>query len=233
MNNEIKIIKLSKRFGKKEVLKDVNLTITKGKIIGLLGANGVGKTTLIKTIVGLYKKDKGHVMINGQEVGAGTHKYVSYMPDKIMLYEWMKVKDAINYYADMFSDFDIDKAKELCDVLKISVNDKINVLSTGMKERMMIMLTFSRKTAFYLLDEPIGGIDPVAKDIILKTIISNVEPNSTVLISTHLIKDVEHMLDEVIFIDNGEIKTHESADKIREQYGKSIDDFYLEVMKNA
>ena len=233
MSNLIKIDNLCKSFDKKNVLDNISLEITKGKIIGLLGENGAGKTTLIKILAGIYKKNSGTVNILDIPVGFDTHKYISYMPDENFLHPWMKVKDAINYYTDLFPDFDIETSIKLCKELKLEPNNLIEKLSTGTKERVMIMLTFSRKAPIYLLDEPIGGIDPVAKDMILKTVISNVSEDSTVLLSTHLLKDIETILDEVIFIKDGKILTHKTCDSIRETENKSIEEYYLEVMKNA
>lgn len=154
------------------------------------------------------------------------------MPDYIPLYPWMKVKEALCYYNDMFPDFSIKKAEDLCTQLKVDISSPIRSLSKGLKERLMILLTFSRKTKVYLLDEPIGGIDPVTKDIILKTILSHVEEDSIILLSTHLIKDTEKLLDEVLFLKEGNVIIQKSCDSIREEHGKSIEEYYLEVMKN-
>lgn len=232
MSELIRVTNLSKSFGKKKALDNVSLEIHKNKIIGILGENAAGKTTLIKLICGLYKKDCGEIIINNEAVGFNTHKYISYMPDKFKFESWRKVKDAIKDYTYLFNDFDIDKSKDLCSRLKINENDIIANLSTGMKERVMIMLTFSRNTSIYLLDEPIGGIDPVAKDIILKTILSVTDENASIILSTHLIKDVEKILDEVIFIKEGKIVANISSDEIREKHNKSVEEYYLEVMQN-
>lgn len=232
MSELINIENLSKSYGKKKALDNINLKINKGKVIGILGENGAGKTTLIKLIAGLSRKDSGNIKINNIDIGFDTHKYISYMPDKFKFYDWMKVQDAIENYQVLFDDFDNIKAEFLCNKLKLNKNDLIKSLSTGMKERVMIMLTFSRSASIYLLDEPIGGIDPVAKDMILKTILSVTNDISSIILSTHLIKDIEKILDEVIFIKEGKIKVSTSSDKIREEYNKSIEEYYLEVMQN-
>ena len=192
----------------------------------------LGKTTLIKIVAGLYKKDSGDVLINNVPVGFNTHKYISYMPDFFPLQNWMRIIDAINYYKALFPDFDMEKCTKLCGNLKLTTTDKITTLSKGMKDRILVMLTFSRNTSIYLLDEPIGGVDPVAKDLILKTVITSINDESTILLSTHLVKDIEKTLDEVILIRDGKILTHKTCDYIREEKKQSVEEFYLEVMQN-
>jgi ABC-2 type transport system ATP-binding protein len=183
-------------------------------------------------LAGIYKKDSGDALIMDTPVGSATHKHISYMPDFFFLYDWMKIKDAINYYNDLFNDFDMEKCKKICENLKLREEDKIKTLSKGMKDRILVMLAFSRNTKVYVLDEPIGGVDPVAKDLILKTVIGNTNDESTVLLSTHLVKDVEKILDEVILIKEGKILEHKSCDYIREEKKQSVEEFYLEVMQN-
>lgn len=232
MKEVIQIHNLCKSFGKKIALDHVELELEKGKIIGILGENGAGKTTLIKILAGLYRKDSGEVKIEGKQVGFDTHKYISYMPDDVSIYSWMKVKQAISFYKDMYSDFKEEKAHQLCTELQIKQEDVIQNLSKGMIERVFIMLTLSRDTSIYLLDDPIGGIDPVAKEKILKTILANTEEDRTVIISTHLVKDTEKLFDEVIFIRDGKVVIQKSSDEIRQNKGKSIEEYYLEVMEN-
>jgi ABC-2 type transport system ATP-binding protein len=233
MNNLVSVENLFKKIGKKQVLKGVSFQLGAGRVVGLLGPNGAGKTTLLKIMVNLYHADAGAVGICGELAGPATKKYISYMPDLNPLFEWMLVRDAIDYYSDMFSDFSRDRAAELCASLGIAETAKVDKLSKGMRERVMIMLTLARQTRLYLLDEPIGGIDPLARDKIIKTIFGGLNNDSTVIIATHLIKDVETLLDEVLFLNDGQLLYAGSAEKIRAEHGKSIEEWYMEVYENA
>lgn len=222
---------LSKRFGNKEALSGINLTLERGKIVGLLGPNGSGKTTLIKTANGLLSPNAGTIKIAGQDVGVDSKKIVSYLPEKTYLADWMKVKNIIKYFEDFYDDFSKDKAYELLKKLNINAEDKLKTLSKGTKEKVQLILVMSRDAQLYLLDEPIGGVDPAARDYILNTIITNYNPEATVLISTHLIADIEQILDEVVFIKEGQIVMQKSVDDIRFENEKSVDALFREVFK--
>lgn len=230
--NELLICKdLTKNYSYVRALNQVNLCLEKGKIIGLLGPNGSGKTTLIKTIAGLLKADTGEVLIDGEKVGEKTKSFVSYLPERNYLDDTMKVSEAIDLFSDFYSDFDKDIACKMLQNLDIDTNRKFKNLSKGMKEKVQLVLVMSRKARLYLLDEPIGGVDPATRDYILNTIVSNYAPDSTVIISTHLIADIEKVLDEFIFIKNGEIVMQSSVDNLREKKGMSVDEYFREVFK--
>ncbi len=220
-----------KSYGKKEVLKDINLKLPKGKIVGLLGKNGSGKTTLIKVINGLLSLDKGSVLVDGKMVGVESKKLISYLPERNYLNVHKKVKDIIDYFSDFYEDFDKDKVYKLLDDLNIKADDKLSVMSKGMREKMQLALVMSRRAKLYILDEPMGGVDPATRDYILDTILNNFDDGSTILMSTHLISDIERVLDEVIFIDDGKITRCENADKLRSETGKSIDEVFREDFK--
>lgn len=222
---------LSKRFGSKEALAGVNLTLERGKIIGLLGPNGSGKTTLIKTANGLLSPTAGTITVAGQQIGVETKKIVSYLPEKTYLADWMKVKNVIKYFEDFYEDFNKEKAYELLKKLSINPEDKLKTLSKGTKEKVQLILVMSRDAQLYLLDEPIGGVDPAARDYILNTIITNYNPEATIIISTHLITDIEQILDEVLFIQHGKIVLHKSVDDIRFSESVSVDALFREVFK--
>ncbi len=220
-----------KSYGQKEILKDVNLSLPSGKIIGLLGKNGSGKTTLIKAINGLLSIDKGKILVNGNEIGVESKKLISYLPERTYLSMHKKVKDIVEYFNDFYEDFDKDKAYKLLDNLDIKADDRLSTMSKGMKEKVQLVLVMSRKAKLYILDEPMGGVDPATRDYILDTILSNFDEGSTILMSTHLISDIERVLDEVIFIDDGKIVRCESADKMRKESGKSIDEVFREEFR--
>ena len=220
-----------KSYGKKEVLKDINLKLPKGKIVGLLGKNGSGKTTLIKAINGLLSLDKGSVLIDGKMVGVESKKLISYLPERNYLNVHKRVKDIIDYFSDFYEDFDKDKAYRLLDNLNIQADDKLSVMSKGMREKVQLVLVMSRRAKLYILDEPMGGVDPATRDYILDTILNNFDDGATILMSTHLISDIERVLDEVIFIDDGKITRCDSADKLRSETGKSIDEVFREDFK--
>ncbi|MDO4170472.1 MAG: ABC transporter ATP-binding protein [Lachnospiraceae bacterium] len=227
----IRCVDIQKNFGKKEVLHNVNLQVTKGKIIGLLGPNGAGKTTLIKLLNGLIQPTSGVLLINGERPGVNSKAIVSYLPDKMYFADWMKVKDMLNFFADFYADFDREKAEQMCNLLKINVNDKMKKLSKGNKEKVQLILVMSRKAQLYLLDEPIAGVDPAARDFILDTILNNYNEEGTIIISTHLIADIEKILDEVILIQEGNILMHRSVDDLREESGKSMDSLFREMFR--
>ncbi|RDU23357.1 ABC transporter ATP-binding protein [Anaerosacchariphilus polymeriproducens] len=233
MNKIVSVKGLNKKINKKQILNNLSFEIEKGRIVGLLGPNGAGKTTLLKILMNIYHKDSGHVEICGLPLGYETKQHISYMPENNHLFPWMKINDAIQYYNDMFSDFDIKRADELCVILNINKEENISSLSKGGKERLLLMLTFARNTNLYLLDEPIGGIDPLTRKKLIKTIFSTANGECTILISTHQLYDVETLLDDVLFLHNGNLILLDSAEHIREECGKSLEEYYMEVFENA
>lgn len=222
---------LTKNFSGKTALENVNLKIGRGKVIGLLGPNGSGKTTLIKLLNGLIRPTYGEVLIDDEKPGVYTKSIVSYLPDRTYFADWMTVKDVLDMFSEFYKDFDRSKAENMCAAMNINVKDRIKTMSKGTKEKVQLMLVMSRKAQLYLLDEPIAGVDPAARDYILTTIINNYNEEGTVLISTHLISDIERILDEVIFIRNGKVVRHESVDDIKEKEGKSIDDVFKDTFR--
>ena len=220
---------LSKDYGRFPALKNVDLTIENGKVIGLLGPNGSGKTTLLKMIAGLLTPTSGTIRIAGEEPGVITKQQVSFLPDTTFFPTWMKVKDTFALFQDFYADFNMQKAQEMLKSLGISENMSLKKMSKGTLEKVQLITAMSREAKLYCLDEPIGGVDPATRDYILRTIISNYSEDASVIISTHLIADVENVLDEVIFLQNGEVKRHSSVDDIREEEGKSVDAVFREV----
>jgi ABC-2 type transport system ATP-binding protein len=231
MNAILECKSLTKKYSAITALNNVNLTLERGRIIGLLGPNGSGKTTLIKLINGLLVPSSGTLMIAGDTPGTQTKKIVSYLPEKTYLPEWMRISDTLEFFQDFYDDFDKNKAQEMLTRLNLDPSKRMKSLSKGTKEKVQLILVMSRKADLYCLDEPIGGVDPAARDYILNTIISNYNENATVLISTHLIADIERVLDEVVFIKDGAVTLHSSVDEIRSQEGKSIDSLFREVFK--
>lgn len=231
MSELIKIQDLNKKYGKKQVLKDVNLTLHGGQIVGLLGPNGSGKTTLIKVLNGLLKEYDGDVQIDQQAIGIHSKKIISYLPDEPYFENWMTTSDALNLFVDMYDDFDLNKALSLMERMDIEKKVKIKELSKGMKEKFQLILVMSRKAKIYILDEPLGGIDPAARELILDTILNNYAEDALVLLSTHLIADIEKIFDEVIFIKNGEIILHENSGDLRMKRQASINDIFKEEFK--
>ncbi len=233
MNSEkVTIIKnLSKNYSGSPALKDVNLEIGRGKIIGLLGPNGSGKTTLIKILNGLLTPSSGEVYVDGEKPGIHTKSVISYLPDKTYFADWMTVKDIFDMFGDFYTDFNREKAVQMCASMNIEVKAKIKTMSKGTKEKVQLILVMSRDAQLYLLDEPIAGVDPAARDFILSTIINNYNENGTVLISTHLISDIERVLDEVIFIKDGSVVRHSTVDEIKSEEGKSIDDVFRDTFR--
>lgn len=227
----IEIEGLYKSYNRAIALRDLGLSLDGGQIVGLLGPNGSGKTTLIKIINDLLKADKGKVLIDGKKPGVETKEIIAYLPDRNTLPDYMKIKDLIGMQADFFRDFDAAKANSMISDLGIDTNMRFKSLSKGMGEKVQLALVMSRKAKVYLLDEPIGGVDPAARDYILRTIISNYNPDSLVIISTHLIQEIESVLDDVLFIRDGQIVLHKSPDQIREESGKGVDELFREVFK--
>ena len=222
---------LCKSYDDKQVLKDINLKIPKGKIIGLLGKNGMGKTTLIKLINDLLTPTAGEVLINGKKPGVESKKIISYLPEKTYIDREMNVKDAIKYFEEFYDNFDSEKAKKLLKDLDLDVNSKIAKMSKGMQEKLQLILVMSRNAQLYILDEPLGGVDPATRDYILDTILSNFGEGASVIISTHLIADIERILDEVIFMDKGQIIVTSSADELRNKENASIDEIFRRYFK--
>lgn len=231
MENMVEFNNVYKSYSSKEVLKGVNLNIPKGKIVGLLGPNGSGKTTMIKLMNNLLQADQGSIEIKGIKPSIETKKIVSYLPEKTYLNDWMKVKDILGFFKDFYADFDMEKADQMIESLKIDKNEKLKTMSKGTKEKVQLILVMSRNADLYILDEPIGGVDPAARSYILKTILANYNENSTLLIATHLISEIENICDDVIFISNGEIVLRGNVDEIREEKGKSIDALFREEFK--
>ena len=222
---------LCKRYGNVQALDNVSFVVEPGRVVGLLGPNGSGKTTLIKLANGLLTPPGGELLINGQKPGKATRAQVSYLPDRPCLPEWMSAEKLLNMFADFYADFQRDKAQEMLEKLGIDPKQKIKQMSKGTREKVQLILVMSRKAELYLLDEPIGGVDPATRDYILETIIRNYNPSASVVISTHLIADVEQVLDDVIFINHGQIVLRSSVDDIREQQGKSVDAYFREVFR--
>ena len=232
MTNElVQCASLTRTFGKVTALDALDLTLLRGRIIGLAAPNGAGKTTLIRILAGLLQPTAGEALIDGQRPGVYTKSITAYMPDRPSFPEWMKVRDGIDVYSDFYDDFDLTKANEICRTLQLDPNARIRTLSKGTKEKLQLMLVMSRRAQLYLLDEPIAGVDPAARDFILQTIVSGYNESGTVLISTHLITDVEKLLDEVIFLRAGRLVLHRAADEIRETEGKSIDELFRELFR--
>ena len=222
---------LTKQYGAVTALDGVNLNIEPGRIVGLLGPNGSGKTTLIKIANGLLTPTSGRILINGMEPGVETKKLVSFLPERTYLANWMSVKQLLNYFQDFYEDFDRERAATMLAHLNIPETQRIRQMSKGTREKVQLILVMSRLAWLYLLDEPIGGVDPAARDYILNTIIGNYDPQAAVVISTHLIADVEPLLDEVVFIQNGHILRHTPVDQIREEMGKSVDALFREEFR--
>lgn len=220
---------LSKKYFNKRALNNIDLTIEKGKVVGILGPNGSGKTTFIKIATGLLRPSKGEILIDGYKPGVETKAVVSYLPDRNFLYKWMTIEDAINFYNDFYADFDMNKAEELLEFMRLSKELKVDNLSRGMTEKLNLTLVLSRNAKLYILDEPIAGVDPIARDQILDAIISKYNENSSMIITTHLVKDIERVFDEVVFLGEGEIILTGNAEELREEKSKSIDELYKEV----
>lgn len=231
MSEILKCENLTKRYGGLVALKGINLSVESGRIIGLLGPNGSGKTTLIKIMNGLLTPSAGKVTINGNEPGPETKKIVAYLPDNSYLNSWMTVKQIVEMFTEFYSDFRPDLAYNMLERLGISAKVKLKTLSKGNKEKVCLILVMSRNAMLYVLDEPIAGVDPATRDYVISTIINNYNPQASVIISTHLIADIEQVLDEVIFINEGNIVLQKTVDEIREENGKSVDEMFREVFR--
>ena len=231
MENILECRGLVKFFPNCLALNNVDLTVPKGRIVGLLGPNGSGKSTLIKLANGLLTPTQGTILVDGKEPGIETKKIVSYLPERTYLTEWMTVQDMLDLFNDFYADFNIAKARDMLARLNIQTKARIKTMSKGTNEKVQLILVMSREAQLYLLDEPIGGVDPAARDYILNTIIANYNENATVLISTHLISDVEQILDDVIFINQGSVVLTSSVDDIREKQDKSVDALFREVFR--
>lgn len=222
---------LSKTFGNKRALANVSMSVEPGRIVGLLGPNGSGKSTFMKLCNNLLRPTSGTLRILGYSPGIQTKAAVSFLPEHMYLNDWMRVRDVVDFFADFYKDFDTGRAMDMLASLKIDAKDRVKTLSKGTKEKVQLILTMSRKAQLYLLDEPIGGVDPAARDYILNTIITNYNPEGAVVISTHIISEIERVLDDVIFLKDGEIVLSETVDGIREKQGVSVDELFREVFK--
>ena len=227
----LEIKKLNKSFDNKEILKNINLKIKHGRIVGLLGKNGAGKTTIIKLINDLLTPTSGEILVNGKKIGVETKKITSYLPERTYLNKQMKVSEVLSFFNDFYDNFDIEKAKKLLIDLDLDINQNLSKMSKGMQEKVQLVLVMSRNADLYILDEPLGGVDPATRDYILDTILSNFSENASVIISTHLISDIERILDDVIFIDKGKIILQEDADKLRNKEKASIDEIFRRMFK--
>ena len=231
MSEVIRCEGLTKFYGNLPALNNVSMSLDSGRIVGLLGPNGSGKTTFIKLLNGLLTPTRGKLTICGMKPGPETKAWVAYLPDCVYLNNWMSVEQIVEYFQDFYSDFRADLALEMLQRLGISPDRKLKTLSKGNKEKVCLILTMSRNARLYVLDEPIAGVDPAARDYVISTIINNYNPDSVVLISTHLIADIEQILDEVLFIQNGQLILHKTVDEIRQEHGTSVDGLFREVFK--
>lgn len=230
MSSLVECVNLTKSYiNNINAVEDFNLTIERGHIVGLLGPNGSGKTTLIKMMNGLLKPTSGSIMINGYEPGIETKAHVSYLPERTYLEAQSTVEKIVDFFADFYADFQKERAYDMLSSLNIEPQARLKTLSKGTKEKIQLILVMSRNADLYILDEPIAGVDPAARDYIIRTIISNYNPEASVIICTHLIQDIENILDDVVFIKNGKLVMHETVDEIREQQGKTVDAYFREV----
>ena len=227
----LEIKNVHKKYLSHSVLEGVGFSIPRGKIVGLLGPNGCGKTTILKLISGLLQLDEGEIRINGISPGQQTKSMISYLPERSYLNDWMKISDILNLFSDFYADFDRERAEQMLTDLKISKEEKLKTMSKGTKEKVQLILVMSRRASLYLLDEPIGGVDPATREYILHTILKNFDENSSILITTHLIQDVETIFDQVLFLNQGKIVIDGEVDEIREKYGKSVDGLFREVFR--
>ena len=227
----LKIKDLNKTYENINALSDVNITIEGGKIVGLLGKNGAGKSTLIKIINGLLQKDSGEILLNGKKITFKEKDAIAYLPERSYLNKNMRVIDYFNYMSDFYESFNVDKAFKLLENLKLNPNMKISKMSKGMQEKLQLILVMARDAELYILDEPLGGVDPATRDYILDTILTNFKEGASVIISTHLINDIEKILDEVIFIDDGKVILSKNADSLREESNSSIDEVFRRMFK--
>lgn len=229
--NVLEVKNVDKSFDNKKIIDNVSFAVKKNEIVGLLGKNGSGKTTIIKMINDLLTIDKGEILINGEKIGVSSKSQISYLPERTYLDRSKTVLQVFDYFEDFYPDFDRKKAEKLLKDLDLDLNQKLSKMSKGMKEKVQLVLVMSRKASLYILDEPLGGVDPSTRDYILQTILSNFEDDSSLLITTHLIADVEKILDRVIFIDKGEIILDSDADSLRELEGNSINEIFRRKVK--
>ncbi len=227
----LQVKNVHKSYGSKKVLNDVSFTVESGRIVGLLGKNGTGKSTLIKLINDLLTIDEGEILINGEKVGVESKKIVAYLPERTYLDKSMTVKKALDYFCDFYEDFDRELAIKLLGDLKLDINQKLSKMSKGMQEKVQLVLVLSRKAQLYVLDEPLGGVDPATRDYILDTILKNFNIGASVIISTHLISDIERILDDVIFIDEGKIVLTSPSDELRQKENASIDEIFRRMFR--
>ncbi|MDT8715702.1 ABC transporter ATP-binding protein [Clostridium sp. 19966] len=231
MSELLKIKNLCKKYKSKIILDDISLQVSSGSIIGLLGPNGVGKTTLMKIIAGLLQDYKGEVLIDDHKPGIHTKSIVSYLPDKPYFNQWMKVQDVLDFFNDFYVDFDENKAKELVKLLNINLTDDVSKLSKGTYEKVQLITVMSRKAKLYVLDEPLGGVDPASRDVIIDTILKNYNEDSSVILSTQLIQDIERAFDRIIILKEGKVYLDDDVDSVRIKYGKSINEVFREVFR--
>lgn len=229
MSELLRLEQVTKLYADKQALNAIDLVIPEGKIVGLLGPNGSGKSTMIKLINGLLEPTAGSITIKGNKPGVETKKIISYLPERTYLNSWMKVQDLLDFFSDFYSDFNMNRAIEMLANLKIDLGQKLKTMSKGTKEKVQLILVMSREADLYILDEPIGGVDPAARDYIIKTIIKNYSETSTIVIATHLIQEIENICDEVVFLSQGKIVLQGNVDEIRQEKGKSIDALFREV----
>ena len=222
---------LTKRYGAKPALKNISLVLEAGRIMGLMGPNGSGKTTFLKVVAGLQKANGGKVCVCGNPVGVESKKYVSFLPDRNIMPKWMTALDAFDYYRDYFDDFDVHKALDMLDFVRLEKNVPVSQMSKGMIEKLNLTLCFSRKAKLFLLDEPLGGVDPVARERIVSAIVNTYNPSSSIIVSTHLVHDIEHMFNDVCFIGKGEIVLYEDASVLKSGRGMDIDALYIDTFK--
>lgn len=229
MEKLLEVNDLCKSYGGKNVLNGLSFNVDRGKVLGILAPNGEGKTTLLDIIAGLIKKNSGNIMINGVALGTETKNMVSYLQDKNVLYKWMKIKDSVSFYKDFFHDFNENKFNRLLESMKLDKNMRVKDLSKGMSEKLGLALTLSRETGLYILDEPISGVDPVAREKIVDTIIENINEESSMIITTHYVGELEKLFDEVLFIGDGHVVEMGEADALREKYAMSLDEIYRKL----
>lgn len=227
----LKVENLSKSYGKKQVLKNISFTINEGRIVGLLGKNGTGKSTLIKLINDLLTVDSGEILVNGKKIGVESKKDISYLPERTYLDKSMKVREVVHFFEEFYDNFDSKKAHKLLKDLGLDEEQKLSKMSKGMQEKVQLVLVMSRKAKLYILDEPLGGVDPATRDYILDTILTNFNENASIIISTHLISDIERILDDVIFINKGKIILTGEADKLRDKENAGIDEIFRRMFK--
>lgn len=231
MNNIIEIKNVTKTYKKKKALDNISLEVSEGKILGILGPNGSGKTTLIKLITGLTRPNSGEVKIDGEEPGVYTKSIISYLPDRNYLDSWMSIKDVEKVFEDFYKDFDKSKFRNLLEFMDLNIELKVDELSKGMLEKLNLSLVLGRNAKVYILDEPIAGVDPVARDKILEAIVKNYSEESTMIITTHLVKDMEMIFEDVLFLKDGQVDLYENAEILREKYNLQIDDIYKEIFR--